>query len=302
MDQLLAMRTFVKVVEQGSFVGASRDMDIDQARVTRRIADLEAHLGARLLARTTRSLRLTEAGEDYLARCRRIIDEVDAAAAQVRQGQELVAGRVKLAVPLAFGLDLIGPRLKEFKEKWPQVVLDISLLDHPVDVVAEGYDIAITTTISGLSSSVVSRPLFDAAFGLFAAPTYLQAAGVPGKPDQLGRHAAISHSHDAVRNHWKLTNARGQSMVVPINVVLWSNSFPLIRQAVCDGLGIGMLSRRLVARELAERRLREVLPRWHLGGLTFTLIYPRRDFIPARVRALIDFILDERIRMTVPRQ
>jgi len=301
MDQISSMRTFLKVVERGSFTGAARDLLLDQAVVTRRVADLERRLGAQLLTRTTRSLKLTEVGETYLGHCRRILEEVDATEAEIASGQSIVAGRVRLAVPLAFGLEVLAPRLKEFKQRYPQIELQVVLGEHIVDVVNEGFDVAITSSDFGLPASVVSRPMFRIAFGLFAAPGYLKRAGIPRSPADLERHACINHSHEVVRHYWKLSGARGKSVSVAITPTLSTNSFPLIRQAAIDGLGIGLLPRWSAGRDAKAGLLAEVLPRWRLGTLGFTLIYARRDFVSARVRALIDFILDPQHKREIER-
>lgn len=296
MDRLLSMRTFLHVVDEGSFAAAARRLALNQAVVTRLIADLESHLGARLLNRTTRSLGVTEAGETYLLRCRQILADVDSAEEMVGAGTTRIGGKVRIAVPVVFGLEMMGPRLKKWRSRFPDIQLDIELFDRPVDPIAEGFDLAIVPSAYAVSSSVITRALSDKPIVLCAAATYLEAAGVPKTPNDLARHPCIGFcpTMTGPADHWKLTDAEGRPATVPVNIVLRSNNFALMRTAVRDGLGIGMLIEYTVETDLAEGRLIRVLPSWDVGAVHLNIVYPSREYLPRRVRALIDFVLEER--------
>ena len=293
MDRLLSMRTFVHVVDEGSFAAASRRLSLNQAVVTRLIADLESHLGARLLNRTTRSLSVTEAGETYLTRCRQILSEIDSAEEMVGAGTSNIGGKVRIAVPVVFGLEMMAPRLRKMRERYPDIKLDIELFDRPVDPIAEGFDLAILPSVYGISNSVVARPLADKPIVLCASREYLAAAGEPRVPNDLARHACIGVCQMG-NDHWKLADADGRPITVPVNIMLRSNNFALMRTAVRDGLGIGMLIEYTVEDDLASGKLRRVLPEWDVGAVHLNLVYPSREYLPRRVRAVIDFVIEER--------
>lgn len=294
MDRLLSMRTFARVVDAGSFAAAARELDLNQAVVTRLVADLEHHLGARLLQRTTRSMHLTDAGAAYLERCRAILAQVEAAEAVVRRGQEHPAGRVRLALPLLFGIDVLPARLLELRRRYPDIVLDVSLLDRPVDLVQEGFDLAVVTSLSPAAGmNTISRPMFDMPFSLCAAPAYLARRGKPKTPADLAGHDCIGAYHSVLGQQWTLKHSDGRQESVPVNVVLWAGDMRLMRESVRAGAGIGVMSQRAIAVDHASTLLEPVLQDWHIGSLAFSLVYPSRDFLPARVKAVIDFILEE---------
>jgi len=298
MDRLLSMRTFAHVVDEGSFAAAARRLDLNQAVVTRLVADLESHLGARLLNRTTRSLGLTEAGEAYLNRCRQILADVDQAEEMVGAGATRVAGRVRVAVPVVFGLEVMSTRLPRFRQAHPDVVLDVELIDRPVDPIVEGFDLAIVPAAYGISNSLIARPLAEKPIILAASTSYLAAAGTPRVPNDLLSHAFIGYSQSPWRERLKLSDTDGRPANVAVNNVLQSNNFALIRNAVRDGLGIGVLLQYTIEDDLAAGRLQHVLPEWHVGTIDLNLVYPSREYMPRRVRAVIDFIFAERDAMS----
>lgn len=295
------MRTFVRVVDAGSFAGAARELDLNQAVVTRLIADLEQHLGARLLQRTTRSMHLTDAGNAYLSHCRTILAEVEAAETVVRQGQETPSGRVRMALPLLFGTDVLPKRLPELRRRYPDIVLDVNLLDRPLDLINEGFDMAVVTSLNPPAggASIISRPLFEMQFCLCASPDYLQRYGEPGKPADLSDHACIGVYHSVQGDTWSLKSGPREQNV-PVKVVLWAGDMRLMRESVRNGVGIGVMSQRAIAADAQAGLLRPVLPQWQIGTLGFSMVYPSRQFIPARVRAVIDFIVEETRNVPFP--
>jgi DNA-binding transcriptional LysR family regulator len=269
-------------------------MDLNQAVVTRLVADLEQHLGARLLQRTTRSMHLTETGNAYLGHCRTILAEVEAAEAVVRQGQEAPAGRVRIALPLLFGTDVLPKRLPELRRRYPEIVLDVALLDRPLDLINEGFDVAVVTSLNPPAggASIISRPLFDMAFSLCAAPSYIRQHGEPAKPAELSAHACIGVYHSVQGDQWTLKSGSREHSV-PVSVVLWAGDMRLMRESVRNGVGIGVMSQRAIAADEQAGLLKPVLPQWQIGAVGFSVVYPSRQFIPARVRAVIDFIVEE---------
>lgn len=293
MDRLLSMRTFAKVVDEGSFAGAARRLDLDQAVVTRRVADLEAHLSTRLLNRTTRSLSLTDAGESYLQRCKQILADIDAVEAIARDGNAGIGGRVRLAVPAHLALELMAPRGLRFRTLYPDIVLDVSLLDRPVDLVSEGFDMAVVPSSFSIPSSVVSRPLVKRSIQLFASPAYAAEAQLPSSPQQLVDHRCIGYRDYPLRDQWRLVNAQGVVAQFPLQSALQTNSLAFVRQAVRAGLGIGPLMQYRAQPSNSNDDLVAVLPDWSLGSVELNIVYPSREHMPRRVRAVIDFFVEE---------
>ena len=298
MDRLLSMRTFSKVVDEGSFAGAARLLDLNQAVVTRLVADLEAHLGTRLLHRTTRSLSLTDAGERYLQRCRRILADIDAAEEAANDGGTRIGGRVRIAVPAYFGLEVMASRGPKFRAAFPDIVLDIALLDRPVDLVTEGFDIAVIPSTFSVPSSLVARSMGRKLIGLCASSTYLARAGVPARPDELTAHACIGYNLYSPREQWRLSHENGQTVHVPVNYVMQTNSLAYVHRSLIAGVGIGpRVYYESGAAVSDDDDLEHVLPGWTLGEFELNIVYPSRDLLPKRIRAVIDFFIGERDAM-----
>ena len=179
MDRLQSMRVFVKVADNGSFARTAAQMDLSAAVVTRHVAELESHLGVRLLNRTTRSLSLTGAGQVYLERCRQIIDEVDEADALISSASRDPKGTLKVVAPVSFGLRNLAPLVKKYQEMHPKVVVDLTLTDRAIDLVEEGYDCGILLTRMINSESLISRVLAETRVMLCASPAYIAEHGEP---------------------------------------------------------------------------------------------------------------------------
>lgn len=293
------MKTFVHVVGEGGFAAAARVLQVDQALVTRQVADLERHLGVKLLERTTRSMRLTEAGESFLARCRDILSDVAEAEAMVSRSQQDMAGRVRLALPTLFSKELsTAQQLTQLHQEFPDITVEVAMLDRAIDPVAEGFDVAITDAAHGVSASAVARPLLEIPFLLFAAPIYLQRHPMPANPQALSEHHCVAQWAAGEAGHaqerWMLAHTDGTRESVDVRVALRTNTFALSLDAVRCGLGVGRLPPRLLSDDLASGRLVPVLPDWSAGQLSFNLVYPGRRMMPRRVRYVIDTIMAQR--------
>jgi DNA-binding transcriptional LysR family regulator len=299
MDRLQTMKTFVRVVDEGGFVAAARVLELDQARVTRHVADLERHLGVKLLERTTRSMRLTEAGQTFLARCRDILSDVAEAEALVSRSHQDMGGRVRLALPTLFGKEeSVAQQLTELHEAFPDITVEVAMLDRAVDPVAEGFDVVIMDAAFGVSATAVARPLLELPFMLYAAPAYLQRRPMPTTPEALSAHHCVAQWASGDSGHaqerWTLEHADGARESVDVRVALRTNTYALAVDAVRCGLGLGRLAPRLLSDDLAAGRLVPVLPGWRAGKLSFNLVYPGRRMTPRRVRYVIDTILAQR--------
>ena len=192
MDRLQSMRVFAKVVELGSFARAAQQLEMSNAVVTRYVADLESHLGTRLLNRTTRSLSLTDAGETYLQRCAQILEDVEEAESIVTARSQSLSGTLRLVAPVMFGLHLLPKTLERFHQLYPDVVFDVQLSDRMIDIVEEGRDVGVMLSDLGLGSHLVARPLISAEIILCASPGYLRAHPPLRTAHDLSNHRAIA--------------------------------------------------------------------------------------------------------------
>lgn len=298
MDRLQTMKTFVGVVDHGGFTAAARALEVDQALVTRQVADLERHLGVKLLERTTRTMRLTEAGETFLARCRGILSDVAEAEAAVGLSHRNMAGRVRLAMPSLLGMGDIGRRFAELYGAFPELTLDVAEVDRPVDPVAEGFDIVIADAGYGVSAQAVARPLLTLPFILCAAPSYLRRHPLPAAPQALSAHRCIAQwaagDEGRALERWSLLSAGGVRESVDVPVAMRTNTYAATLEVVRSGLGIGRLTPPLLADDLAAGRLVHLLPGWSAGTVRLNLVHPAHRMTPRRVRHVIDNIMAHR--------
>ncbi|EIJ47328.1 LysR family transcription regulator protein [Herbaspirillum sp. GW103] len=283
------MRVFAKVVEQGSFVRAAELLDISNAVATRFIADLEAHLGTRLLNRSTRRLSLTEAGQAYLERVRMILSEVDDAEALVSMETKRPAGTLAIYSNAGFGQSQLGEMLAAYSGSYPDVGLDIYLSDRSIDLVEEGIDIGFFSSLQKFDASMIVRQLGVAKVILCASPAYLARAGAPEQPEDLSRHSCLNFSHEYLRHHWHVNTEAGV-MDVPIVSKVVSNSGVLLRDLALAGMGIVMRPSYSLGDDLRCGKLVQVLPDFDMGQVVISMVYPSRRLLSAKVRSFADFI------------
>lgn len=288
MDRFQQMQAFVAVVESGHFVNAAESLGLSKAAVSRAVGALESRLGVRLLHRTTRRLSLTGEGEIFYSRCRQLLMEVEAAEGEVSERGVDASGRVRVNAPVSFGIHHLAPLWAEFRAEHPRVELDVTLSDRVVDLVEEGYDLAIR--IGRLSSSsLVSRKLTSTRMVLCAAPDYLAEQGEPEHPEELAGRAVIAYSYLTSGDDWTLTGPEG-AVKVRTRPVMHSNNGETCIAAALAGQGIVLQPDFLVRPHLAEGHLRELLPGWSAATLGIHAVYPSRRHLLPKVRALIDFL------------
>ena len=288
MDKFGEMRTFVAVVDAGSFVQAADALDISKAAVSRHVADLEQRLGVRLLQRTTRKLSLTEEGRAFHARCKSLLGELEDAEAEITSKSVEASGLVKINVPVSFGLLHLAPLWPAFMAKHPKVTLDISLSDRIVDLVEEGYDMAVR--IARLpSSSLVSRQLASTRLILCASPAYLKKHPKPKHPSELADHAVLSYSLLVMGEQWEFEGPEG-NLSVAINPVLRTNSGDTCRAAALGHQGIILQPSFIVGDDLRKGTLVELMPKYRSLEFGIYAIYPSRRYVSPKVRVLIDYL------------
>jgi DNA-binding transcriptional LysR family regulator len=290
MDRLDQMRVFAAVVDAGSFVGASDALDMSKAAVSRYMAELESRLGVRLLQRTTRKLSLTSEGEVFNARCRELLSNVEDAEAEITSRSGEATGLLRINVPFSFGLLHLAPLWAAFMAQHPRVTLDVTLADRVVDLVEEGFDLAVR--IARLpNSSLVSRQLTSTRLVLCASPGYLQAHGEPRHPADLARHAVLAYSLFSMGDQWTFTAPEGE-VSVKVSPRLRTNSGDTCRLAALHHQGIVLQPSFLVGQDLLAGTLVEVMPHWRSIELGVYAVYPSRKFVSPKVRLMIDFLVN----------
>ncbi len=290
MDKFLEMRAFVAVVDTGSFVKAAQALQTSKTAVSRLVGELEARLGVRLLHRTTRRLSLTEEGEVFHERCTALLSDVSAAEAEITAHADEAIGLVRANVPVSFGMAYLAPLWAAFIERHPKVMLEVTLSDRVVDLVEEGYDLAVR--IGRLpNSSLISRQLAKTRLVLCAAPAYLRRHGVPGHPADIARHAVLAYTLLSTGDHWQFEGSGGP-VAVKVSPRMRSNSGDTCIAAALQGQGIVLQPTFLVGQHLRSGALVEVLPEYRSTELGVYAVYPSRRHVSPKVRAMIDFLAE----------
>lgn len=290
IDIVASMRVFNAVVDAGSFTGAADKLDLSRGMATRYVAQLEEHLGVRLLNRTTRKLSLTEAGNDYHERAAQILAMVEEAGSSVAQEASIPRGTLRVASSHAFGVRHLGWAITEYLQRYPGVQVDVTLNDRVVDLVEEGFDIGIrvaTQTHPGL----IARKLARARIVACASPGYLKKHGVPKSPEELVGHNCLSYAYLNFPNEWHFRR-EGVIRKVLVSGDLRGNSGEILRNAAVEGLGVILQPTFLIYEALREKKLVRILPDWEADEMTVFAVYPNRKFLPPKVRSFIDFLAE----------
>jgi DNA-binding transcriptional LysR family regulator len=291
MDQLSAIAVFVRAAEARSYVGAGRSLGLSASAVGKRVVALEQSLGVRLFQRTTRRIALTEEGELFLERCRRILDELRDAQAMLSQSRQVPSGTLRIGLPV-IGYRFLLPLLPEFRRLYPQVELDLDFNDRIVDVIASGLDAVIR---SGMlpDSSLMSRRLGPFRFALCASPGYLQAHGVPQAPAALREHSALRFRFPTTGKlqPWALAGIDGDAAAA-MPAVLTCNNMEALRAAAIGGLGIAYMPEFLAHEAIADGRLQSLLAAHLAGPGQFSILWPSSRQLSPKLRVWVDFLSD----------
>lgn len=289
MDKFLEMQTFVAVVDAGSFVRASESLNISKAAVSRYVADMEERLGVRLLHRTTRKLSLTEEGRAFHIRCKALLDDLEDAESEITASSMQASGLVKINVPVTFGIMHLAPLWPDFMAANPRVMLDVTLSDRVVDLVDDGYDLAVR--IGSLpNSSLISRKLASTRMVLCASPAYLKKHGNPERPADLAEHTVLAYSLLATGDHWELKGPEGKEKIA-VHPAMRSNSGDTCRAAALKHQGIILQPSFLVDEDLRSGALVEFMPQYRSAEFGIYAVYPSRQYVSAKVRLLIEFLV-----------
>jgi DNA-binding transcriptional LysR family regulator len=283
------MTSFVAVVDAGSFVGAADSTGLSKAALSRHVAALEQRLGVRLLHRTTRRLSLTDDGQRFHARAKEVWATLDEAAAEATSRTTRAAGLLRINAPLTFGILHLAPLWGPFAQTHPEVSLDVSLSDRVVDLVEEGYDLAVRIT-NMPSSQLVSRRLASTRMVACASPRYLDEHGAPSHPRELVQHRVASYSYWTTRDEWSFTGPEGE-VSVRTRPFMHTNNGDTCRRAALDHQALILQPDFLVGPDLARGDLVEVLPGFRSIELDIHAVYPSRKHLPSKTRAMVDFLV-----------
>jgi DNA-binding transcriptional LysR family regulator len=286
-DDLLLFST---IAEQASLVRAAEQLNMPKATVSRRLANLEAMLGQRLMMRTTRRLALTEFGVEFLDHCRRVAEEVVATQDFVRSQEVRPRGRLRVSMPADYAKHQLARAIATFIEAYPDIQLDLDLSSRRVDLIGERFDLAIRMGALENDSTMVARKIDEQNLGLYASPIYLALHAAPKRPEDLIHHIAVRML--SVRGSaipWKLTRAKKVwEGLAPGRLSV--NSPDMIRQLLLDGAGIGAMPDRFAEEDVRRKRLLRVLPEWCLPSVPAWVVMPMRRYLPAKTRVFLEHI------------
>lgn len=284
MTVLEDMRIFVATVESASFTAAAEKLGLSKQFLSRRVSDLEERLGARLMLRTTRRLSVTDLGKAYFERCQKIIEDVDEVEAFVGRGLGQPRGRIKISAPVSFGSLHLGPALADFLAQMPDIQLDVVLNDRVVDIVGEGFDVALR--VGQLEdSSLLAKRLADVCMLLVASPEYLQGAAPLDTPDDLSRHACLLYGHSPAVE-WTY-RGQGKLCKVAVKGRVLANNGDITMSCALKHQGIARLPDFMVCQQIQAGKLVEVLPEFRLPGGGLYAVYAQHRQSSLAVQALI---------------
>jgi LysR family transcriptional regulator for bpeEF and oprC len=292
MDQLSAIRTFIRTAERQSFVRAADDLNLSRAMVSMQIAWLERHVATRLLNRTTRRVTLTTDGAWYLDRCRAVLAQLEESDETLRRSREQVKGRLRVDVPVLFGKALLMPALPRFTARHPEVALDLQFNDQVIDLVAERVDLAVRFA-RVTQPDLIARRIGVTRSVICAAPSYLAEHGIPVRPEQLAEHRLIGQAYSGRGRprDWVFGGERNEKRM-SLRYAMTFNTVDGVLRAGLGGLGIIQTLDVVVGRLIASGRLQALLVPWIAPGPPVAVVYQKSDRNSAKVRVFADFLAE----------
>lgn len=298
------MRIFSKVVELGGFARAAVALEMSNAVVTRYVADLESHLGTRLLNRTTRKLSLTETGYVYLERVRQILADIEDADAIAATSAKKPSGTLRIYSVPGFGVSQLAPLLPLFAKKFPDIILDIKISSHSIDMVEEGIDVGFFLDLQKIDSSMIARQLAAPEVMLCATPEYLRVNGAPQTLDDISQHRCLNYGFDFMRHNWMIHERDAEEFSypgkskqalkqIPVNSRVVSNNTDILRECALADMGLVLLPSYSLENDIRSGRLIRLLPDHLFGSVTIFMAYPSRRLLSAKVRSFINFIVEK---------
>ncbi len=290
MDKFAALRAYVTVVDEEGFAAAGRLLGLSRSAVNRLVIALEDELGVQLLNRTTRQVAPTAAGLAFVDRAKAILDALDAAEREVGAAQTAAVGQLRVNAPMSFGTLHLGPAIADFMADHPELRIELALNDRFVDIIEEGYDLAIRIAEPDEETTLVDFRLSEIRRVLCASPGFLERHGEPGHPDALKRLPCLNYGHLPNQQRWRLDGPDGR-IDVGIGTVLCSNNGEALRDAAVKGLGVALLPTFIVGPALQVGELVTVLHDYRPPTLMLTIIYPPSRHLAAKIRLFTDFLI-----------
>ena len=291
MDRLSAIEIFVAVVNQEGFTAAARQLDVSKSYVSKQVSRLEDRLGVRLLNRTTRHVSPTGEGEAFFERCAQILDDLEEAERALTQAHSEPVGTLRLTAPMSFGQAYLAPAAADFMSEYPDLRVDIHFTDRLVDIIEEGFDLAVRVG-SLQDSSLIVRRIAAATGYAVAASSYLEAHGDPTHPEDLTDHACLLYSYLQTGATWVFQNDDGEEARVDIDGPMRANNGEALLEACKRGLGIYVAPDFITADAIRSDEVRRVLPDWHQDPGGIWALYPHRRHLSTKVRLFVDFLSD----------
>ncbi len=291
MDRLQAMHVFVRVAELGSFSAVAHQLGVARSVVTRQIAALEAHLGVKLMVRSTRRLTLTSAGAAYLEKCRVILTLVEAAETGVAEERQTPRGTIRVSLPLSFGLKRVAPLLLQFARRYPEVRLDMDYSDRRVNLIEEAIDLSVRIT-GKLGANEVARRLGTIPMCVIASPDYLAEHGTPRHPSELAHHECLSYTMVGAQQTW-IFEVEGGPVSFPIHARLHANNGEALIEAAVQGMGIALQPAFIAEAALVSGKVITLLDDFRSPELGIYAMLTSNRQVPYRVKVLMDFLADQ---------
>lgn len=287
-DKFEDIRTFIAVVQAKGFAGAGVRMGLAKSAISRRISDLEDRLGTRLLHRTTREVRLTEAGAEFFERGQKLLDELQEVEDLATKSGTQPVGKLVVSAPVSFGINCLAPAIGEFIEQRPRLAVQIDFSDRQVDLVGEGFDMALR--IGHMKdSSLVARKLAPIRHAICGSPDYFRRRGKPKTPQDLSQHVGLLYSYVDVRQDWQFTNSKA----VAVRSTFSCNNGDVLREMAMAGRGLAYLPTFVVYRAIADGTLDVCLTKYSREAIALYAVYPSTRNLSAKVRVFIDFLVEK---------
>ncbi len=288
MNKFEAMQTFVRVAEAGSFIAVANQLQVARSVVTRQIAALERHLGSKLITRSTRSLTLTAAGSAYLEKCRVILNMVDAAESTLAEEKAEPRGRIRLGLPLTYGLQELTPKLLEFVAQYPFVELAMDFSDQRANLIEEGLDLSIRIT-ADLQPGDIVRKLGETSLLTIASPSYLKRHGEPRDPSDLRHHECLIYARENPVSNWMYQKG-GRSLQVSVRGRIVANNGVVLTEAAARGMGVARQPEFIAAPYIARKLVKVILKDFEEAPLGIYAVLPSNRYVPHRVSVLIEYL------------
>lgn len=291
MDRLSAIEVFAAVVEEEGFTAAARQLDVSKSYVSKQISRLEDRLGVRLLNRTTRHVSTTGEGRAFYERCAQILDDLEEAERALTQAHSEPVGTLRMTAPMSFGNKYLAPAVGDFMCEHPDIKIDIHFSDRLVDIVEEGYDLAVRVGQLQDSSLIVRRVAPTTGY-VVGSPAYLNKFGHPRSPEELAEHRCLLYTYLRTGATWKLHDGGGREVAVEVDGPMRANNGQALLEAARSGLGLVLTPDFIAAGALRSGVLERTLPDWHGDTGAVWALYPHRRHLSAKVRVFVDFLTE----------